>query len=163
MKSHSKKALIAAIVSIAIVLVSFWALIQTNTATINYWVKGSTTLSKGTADSVTIYCNNTGNRNVGFTLTLELQNLTTGAGAPELKTIEIWNLTFALDKKDSAQKTVYFSTNDIDNAFVLDLSFNNMPFWDMVRGNWVFPSSLAYTWDPTTECFAQITPSPTFL
>jgi len=159
MNSFWKKTVIVAVVGMIIVLASFWVFFQTSTTHVNYWIGGSDTLSRGVV-SATVHCNESGSGNVRFNLTLTLINFT--AYTLVQKTVTVWNLEFMLNNGESAQKAVSFQTNAM-YAFALILSFEKTPFWSTVRGNGLYPTSLAYVWSDYSGCYVQAGNSTGFL
>jgi hypothetical protein len=104
-------AIVGAVITLAFPLVVF----QAYQTSVDYWIEGSDTLSKGIA-SVTIHCNNSGSADVEFNLVLKLANLTSTIYKDQtslrditaVQTVLVMDFRFTLHKGESTQKTAYF-------------------------------------------------------
>lgn len=162
MNSRWKATVVVAIVSAVITFASLWIVFQAYQTPVDYWIEGSDTLSKGLA-SVAIYCNNSGSADVEFNLVLTLANLTfSNQPQPDItnvQTVSVMEFKFMLHKGESTQKAAYFSTNETESGFRLTLSLEKINFWDLVKGNGLFPTSLWYHWNSQNGsyiCIPQI-------
>ena len=161
MNPRWKATVVVAIVGAVITLASLWVVFQAYQTPVNYWVEGSDTLSKGLA-SVAIYCNNSGSVDVEFNLVLTLTNLTFSNQSQRpytmttVQTVLVMEFRFMHHKGESTQKTAYFLTNDTESGFRLTLSLEKINFWDMVKGNGLFPTSLWYQWNEQNGSYIRL-------
>jgi hypothetical protein len=160
MNSRRKATVVVAIVGAVITLASLWVVFQAYQTPIDYWIEGSDTLSKGLA-SVAIYCTNSGSADVEFNLVLTLANLTFSdqshpTAASTVQTVLVMEFRFMLHKGESTQETAYFLTNETGSEFRLTLSLEKINFWDTVRGNGLFPTSLEYQWNEQNGSYIRL-------
>jgi hypothetical protein len=160
MNSRWKATVVVAIVGAVITLASLWVVFQAYQTPVDYWIEGSDTLSKGLA-SVAIYCNNSGNTDVEFNLVLTLANLTFSdqshpTVATTIQTVLVTEFRFMLHKGESTQKMAYFLTSETESGFRLTLSLEKINFWDLVKGNGLFPTSLWYRWNEQNGSYIRI-------
>jgi len=148
------------IITIAGVVIAFaalWVSIQTNQASIDYWMEKKQTFTEGLG-WFTVYCKNGGGMDGDFNLVLTFTNVTF-SNQTELPYAVVDNSTvkfrYVLHKGESAQKTIYFSINQAE-SFSLALSLEKISFWDMLKPNGMYPNSLEYHWNEQEKNFAVI-------
>jgi hypothetical protein len=157
MVSRWKMATIVIAAGLIIALASLWEIVPAYQTSVDYWMEQKDGFKNG-LEWLSIHCKNDGGTNVGFNLVLTLENGTFSiqAGPQYFQVVSIMKFRFALAKEESVQKTVYFLTNETGEFFRLRLSLEKINFWDMLKGNGLYPTTLSYRWDEQQGSFVRI-------
>lgn len=143
-------------IALAALIVSIFGIyltVQTIQASIDYWSEKRDSFTKG-MNSITIYCRNGGQIDGDFYLVLTFVNASfsnqTATPYAQVDTTTV-KVRFLLHKGDSNQKLVYFSVNENTDKFSISISLEKMNFFDMLKPNQMYPTSLNYEWDEKTN------------
>jgi len=143
-------------IALAALIVSIFGVyltVQTIQASIDYWLEKRDSFTKD-INSITIYCKNGGQIDGDFYLVLTFVNASFSNQTAK-PYAQVDNATvkfrFLLHKGDSNQKLVYFSVNENMDKFSISISLEKMNFFDMLKPNQMYPTSLNYEWDEETN------------
>lgn len=147
-------ALAALIVSIA----SLGWYIETTRASIDFWMEKPQTFTRG-LNSIIVYCKNGGKTDGDFYLVLTFNNASF-SNQTELPYLQVDNSTvkcrFLLHTGESNQKKIYFYVNATVDRFSIQLSLEKINFFDFLKPNPMYPTTLEYEWNEETRYFSCI-------
>ena len=144
------------LVGLCVSIFMAWLTVQTVQASIDYWLEKPETLTGG-INSITIYCKNgAGELDGDFYLVLTFTNASfsnkTAQPYAQIDPATV-KFRFLLHKGGSNHKVVYFLANENVDKFSISLSLKKRNFFDILKPNAIYPTSLSYEWDPEAECF----------
>ena len=133
-----------------------WLTVQTIQASIDYWLEEPESLTRG-ENSITIYSRNGGGELDGdFYLVLTFVNASfskqTAQPYAQVDSTTV-KFRFLLHKEESSHKMVYFSISENVERFSISLSLRKKNYFDMLKPNSIYPTSLSYEWIAESECF----------
>jgi hypothetical protein len=149
-----------AVITIGIALVSVYLTIQTIQASTDYWLQKSPEFFPQGDHTIIIYCKNGGGEvDADFNLVVTFVNASFSD-----KTEKSYYLVndskvefgFILHKGESGSKTVYFSFNDTTTEFSISVSLEKKNFFDMLKANPLYPTTLQYNWNDITKSYTLI-------
>lgn len=147
--------IILTILAVLIAFLGVMVAIQSNQASIDYWLENPATLENG-LNHITLYCKNGGGMDGDFFLVVSFTNITF-SNQTELPYIQVDNSTvkfkFVLHKGDSNDKTFYFIANNATTIFSTKVSLEKADFFQFLKANPIFPTELSYQWNEENECF----------
>jgi len=147
---------VLAVLALFVAVLGVVVAIQSNQASIDYWLEKPDTLAEG-LNHITAYCKNGGGMDGDFYLVMTFHNATF-SDQTELPYEQVDNFTvkvkFVLHKGDSNQKVIYFRVwENITTEFSITLTLEKADIFQFLKANGIFPIQLSYQWNEQTKLF----------